>query len=114
MSLDIKIESLVNDRFTDIIVLLIEQEKCKSFSRLGEAIGENPQSFTDIKAGKKRVSEDLINRICSFFPDINKAYITGGFKPKFHTDLISETDKRLTKIEDTLQEILTLLRQLKR
>ena len=87
MGIEIRIESPVNERFIEICNFLVKQDVVKNFTKLAEVVNENPQSFTDIKAGKKRVSDDLITKVCSAFPFVNPAYINGGMTPRFKEEI---------------------------
>ena len=83
MGLENKIKSPIDERFIEILSILIDQDKFRNFTNLGEIFQVVPHSFSEILAGIKNVSEDQINRVCTEFPDINKAYILTGVQPRF-------------------------------
>lgn len=49
-------------------------------SQLAEKIGISAQSFYDIKSDKKkkRITKGLADRICKFYPEIDKVYLMTG------------------------------------
>ena len=106
------IESVYIDRFVEVCKDLMARESIGSTEELAAMINEPPHNLLEIFAHRKRLEDDLVIRLGDRFRDVNKAYITAKSHPKFHSDLVSETDKRLARIESSVQEVLEMLHKL--
>lgn len=66
-----KIVSINNQEFSELVERLKEGSFIKSQSDLANAIGENKQGITDLKSGKKKVTMEHLESIKEAFPNFD-------------------------------------------
>lgn len=105
-------QSPVSQRFLEVVDELKSQTFIKSDSDLCERVKFKPQSFSQIRKGKRNATIDLVTEICQTFPG-NPLYIFLGKRPLLLTrNFLKAEIASLTDFEQSETEFLSHIEEI--
>lgn len=109
-----------NTRFIEVVEELKSAGKVRDYKSFADSIGVSKSFLSDLKAGRKKVSVEVLDRMKNEYQEVDLTYIITGFKtlppqPMAHSQVEGDTTTSILidKLQQMAEEVGGLKQQLK-